>query len=146
MLQRYKTAQHAALYLAAVHATETAQASRTGCTVGVLRLVLAVAALRGTGAAVTTSDLAAANVGEVTALRLTVAAAIRYGLLARVGARGPLTITDSGRTAVTETARAWERAARALASFAPAAPYAGQHRQKTAKLAQKGTLPGAHPA
>lgn len=110
-------------YLAVVAVVEEAQARRVGCSVGVLRCLMRVAALRETGAAIGVRDLARAGLGHASRLRDVVAEGVAAGLLMRADRRGALDLTSAGRAVVAETVRAWERSRRLLVHFEPCGPF-----------------------
>ena len=137
MLNSPTAAHSAAIYLATVLLTEKAQSERSGCSIAVLRLVLTVTALRTTGASVTAANIVGAGLGEAAGVRTVLKQAISGGYLVKPLGRGAVVLTEAGRILISEMARAWERAARAVRAFSPVVPYGAVQRAKDAKRAKK---------
>lgn len=122
--KRYAAGVEAAGYLAVAEVVLSAQASRAGCVVGCVRVLVQVAALRAGGANVVAADLAALGLGSAGGIRGLLAECKRLGWVS--ARRGKLDVLSKGREVVAECGRAWERARRQLVGFGEASPYSAR--------------------
>ena len=122
--KRYGAGEDAALYLAVADLALSAQAQRAGVGVGVVRVLVQVAALRAGGAVVVANDLAAAGLCSSAGSRTLLAECKRLGWVSST--RGKLDVLSKGRVVVAELARAWERSRRELGAFGDARPYSAR--------------------
>ncbi|MGI4873208.1 MAG: hypothetical protein ACRYFX_18765 [Janthinobacterium lividum] len=123
--KRYAAGEDAALYLAVAELAISSQAERVGVGANVVRTLAQLSALRAGGATVYAADLERAGLG--TSGPGCLAECKRQGWVSSV--RGSLDLLPAGRVVVAELTRAWERARKQLAAFAPASPYRPARRQ-----------------
>lgn len=119
--KKYAAGEDAALYLAVSEIAIEAQARRAGVGVGVVRVLVQLAAVRASGAQVVAADLSGLGFGDAGYVRTRLAVCKRLGWVSST--RGKLDVLSKGREVVAELARAWERAKKQLGQFGDASPY-----------------------
>jgi hypothetical protein len=119
--KKYIAGEHAAHYLAVAELALTAQADRLGVGVGVLRVLVQLAALRSSGATVKASDMQAAGLASERTLVINLAECKRLGWVE--SKNGKLGVLSAGRAVVAKLSLAWDRSASQLAAFTEAIPY-----------------------
>ena len=128
--KRYAAGEDAALYLAVAELAIGSQAGRMGCGGNVVKTLAQLSALRAGGAAVYAADLVRGGLG--TSGPGCLAECKRRGWVSSV--RGSLDLLPAGRQVVADLARAWERAAKQLASFSDATPYSKRPARRQANV------------